>query len=144
MVNAPLPPPPDTDADHLRLLSIFHYIVGGLSLFFACFPFIHLILGLFLVIAPDKFGHGSDQPPAFVGWFFVAIASFAILLGWTIGVLILVSGRFLARRVNYMFCFVIACLECIVMPFGTVLGVFTIVVLNRPSVKAVFGARSLV
>jgi hypothetical protein len=141
MVNAPLPSPSDTDADHLRLLSIFHYSVGGLTVLFACFPVIHLIIGLFLVFAPDKFGHGSNQPPAFFGWFFVVFASFIILIGWAIGALIMVSGKFLARRVNYMYCFVIACLECLMMPFGTVLGVFTIVVLNRPTVKAAFAAR---
>jgi hypothetical protein len=27
------------------------------------------------------------------------------------------------------------------MPFGTILGVFTIVVLMRPSVKALFGSK---
>ena len=30
-------------------------------------------------------------------------------------------------------------LECILMPFGTVLGVFTLIVLMRDSVKALFG-----
>jgi len=29
--------------------------------------------------------------------------------------------------------------ECMFMPFGTVLGVFTIIVLMRPSVKEIFG-----
>jgi len=33
---------------------------------------------------------------------------------------------------------VMAAIECIFMPFGTVLGVFTIVVLARPSVKEMF------
>jgi len=32
----------------------------------------------------------------------------------------------------------VAAVECIFMPFGTVLGVFTIIVLNRPSIKALF------
>jgi hypothetical protein len=29
-------------------------------------------------------------------------------------------------------------IECVFMPFGTVLGVFTLVVLTRPSVKPLF------
>jgi len=33
---------------------------------------------------------------------------------------------------------VIAGIECLFMPFGTVLGVFTLVVLVRPSVKELF------
>ena len=37
-----------------------------------------------------------------------------------------------------MFCLVIAALLCMITPFGTVLGVFTIIVLVRPSVKLLF------
>ena len=49
------------------------------------------------------------------------------------------AGRFLAQRAYYTFCFVVAALECVFVPFGTVLGVFTIVVLQRPAVKEMFG-----
>jgi hypothetical protein len=31
-----------------------------------------------------------------------------------------------------------ACIECLFLPFGTILGVFTIIVLSRESVKALF------
>jgi len=37
---------------------------------------------------------------------------------------------------------VMACVECLLMPFGTVLGVFSIWVLNRQSVKGLFGQRA--
>jgi hypothetical protein len=33
-----------------------------------------------------------------------------------------------------------ACIECLFIPFGTILGVFTVVVLSRESVKALFAA----
>jgi len=135
--------PPSTlqetaEAEHLRLLSIFHYVVAGMAALFACFPLIHLALGLFMVIAPEKFGPPKDQPPAFIGWFFVAFAGFFILAGWTFAALVLTAGRFIARRKHYTFCFVMACIECMFMPFGTVLGVFTIIVFIRQSVKALF------
>jgi hypothetical protein len=108
---------------------------------FACIPIIHLVLGLFFILAPEKFGQGNQQPPAFIGWFFVAFASVFIMVGWTFAVLVLITGRFIARRKHYMYCFVMACVECIFMPFGTVLGVFTILVLNRQSVKELFNSR---
>lgn len=136
-------PPPQQNADNeqLRLLAIFHYVVGGLAAFFACFPIIHLVLGLFFILAPEKFEQGNQKAPAFLGWFFVGFASVFILAGWTIAILILLAGRFIARRKHYTFCFVMACVECMFMPFGTVLGVFTILVLNRQSVKGLFGSR---
>src|ERR1035441_5368583 len=135
-------PQHNTDNEHLKLLSIFHYVVSGLAAFFACFPIIHLVIGLFLILAPGKFGHGSQQPPALIGWFFVVFASVFILAGWTFAILILMTGRFIAGRKHYTSCFVIACVECLFMPFGTVLDVFTILVLNRPSVKELFNPSS--
>jgi hypothetical protein len=132
------------DNEHLRLLSIFHYVKGGLSAFFSCFLFIHVVLGLFFICAPHLFGHGKDQPPAFVGWFFAILGSFLILLGWTFATITLIAGRCIARRRHYTFCFVWACVECLSVPFGTVLGVFTILVLNRASVRELFKSRPTV
>jgi hypothetical protein len=40
-----------------------------------------------------------------------------------------------------LYCLVVAGIECIFMPFGTVLGVFTIIVLMRPSVRNLFGVE---
>ena len=53
-------------------------------------------------------------------------------------VLVLIAGRFLGRRTHHLYCLVMAGIECCFMPFGTILGVFTIVVLLRPSVKTLF------
>jgi hypothetical protein len=54
---------------------------------------------------------------------------------------ILTAGRFLARRKHHLFCLVVAGVECLFFPFGTVLGVFTIIVLMRPSVQQAFEAN---
>ena len=126
------------DNEHLKLLSIFHYVKGGITALFACIPIIHVVVGLVFIFAPHLFGHGSQQPPAFLGWLFLILGSSFILLGWTFAVLVLVAGRCIARREHYSFCLVMACVECLSVPFGTVLGVFTILVLNRQSVKALF------
>jgi hypothetical protein len=128
------------DEQQLQLLSTFHYVCAGVVALFACIPFIHLIIGLMLVT--QSFGHGKEQPPAFVGWLFVGIAAVVILLGWTLAALLAWAGRCLARRVRYTFCCVVAGVACMFMPLGTVLGVFTILVLMRPSVKTLFDARA--
>jgi len=125
------------DDEHLRLLSIFHYVVAGIAALFSMFPVIHLAIGLTLILAPEQFESGQP-PPAFVGWMFTGIAGFMILMGLSLAVLVLTAGRFLAQRRNYQFCLVMAAVACIFMPFGTVLGVFTIIVLMRDSVKQQF------
>ncbi len=131
------------EEEHLRLLSIFHYVVGGLAALFALFPVIHLMIGLCMIFTPEKLaGHGQQQPPlAWMGWFFVIIAVGFITIGWTFAVFVLTAGRFLARHKHYTFCLVMAGIECMFMPFGTVLGVFTLVVLLQEPVKQLFGAN---
>lgn len=128
------------DEEHLRLLSVFHYVVGGLAGVFALFPIFHLTIGLIFILAPDKFKGGGQSPPAFIGWFFVIFSAVFIAAGWTLAVCVITAGRFLAHRKHYFFCLVMAGVECIFMPFGTVLGVFTIIVLTKPPVKELFSA----
>ena len=73
-----------------------------------------------------------------MGWIFVVMGAFFIVCGLTFAGFVLAAGRCLARRKAYTFCLVMGCVECLFMPFGTVLGVFTILVLNRASVKKMF------
>src|SRR5580658_9252753 len=120
-METPLPgPQQNIDNEHLRLLALFHYIVAGIAALFACFPIIHLVLGLVLILAPQKLASANQQPPALVGWILVAMASCFILAGWTVAILILLAGRRLAHRKKYTFCFVMAAVECLFCPFGTV------------------------
>ena len=37
------------DLEHLRLLSIFHYVVAGLAALFALIPVFHLVFGIAMV-----------------------------------------------------------------------------------------------
>ena len=64
-----------------------------------------------------------------------------LLIFWTLAALIIVAGRFLARSKHYRFCKVMAGVSCVWLPLGTALGVFTLIVLRRPSVKKLFYTR---
>ncbi|MFM6408142.1 MAG: hypothetical protein ACKPGT_27195, partial [Microcystis sp.] len=61
------------------------------------------------------------------------------ILGEVFAIATIVSGRFLKRRQRYWFSFVMACILCLFTPLGTILGVFTIIVLSRQSVKELYG-----
>jgi hypothetical protein len=127
------------DREHLQLLAIFHYVVAGLAALVSFFPLLYSIIGGFLLYAARHPGP-SDQglPPAILGWIFIVLGSLSFLAGVAMAICILIAGRSLSRCKRYSFALVMACIECLFIPFGTILGVFTIVVLSRESVKALF------
>ena len=126
--------------EHLRLLAIFHYVVAGLATLFSLFPLLYTTIGGVFIFAA-RHGTpkpGEELPPEFLGWIFVALGSVLFLAGLAMAVCVLIAGRCLSRRRRYTFALVIACIECLFIPFGTILGVFTIIVLSRASVRGLF------
>jgi hypothetical protein len=133
----------NSDAEHLRLLSIFHYVVGGMLALFSLFPIFHLAFGTAIVTgAIDDFGNNGGQVPDFFGWILVIVPLGFIVMAMAMSLCVVLAGRKLVRRSAYTYCLVIAGIECMFMPFGTVLGVFTIIVLMRPNVKELFDKSS--
>ena len=128
------------DEQHLQLLAIFHFVVAGITALFSLFPIIHLVVGIAILSGTLEPTNG-DEIPIFFGWFMILFAGAFILLGLGFASLIAFAGRALQRRRHYTFCLVVAALSCLMMPFGTVLGVFTIIVLVRDSVREIFGQR---
>lgn len=126
------------DQEHLRLLAVFHFVCAGLAALGACIPIFHLIAGLFMILAPEIFGTTPAEPPRIVGLIFVLVALTVMLAGWVFAGLLAWAGRCLSRRKAYTFCFVMACLAIMFVPLGTILGVFTMIVLMRPTVKPLF------
>lgn len=129
----------DLDQQHLRLLPIFHYVVGGMLYLFGFFPIIHMILGVLMVTGVlSGENEGDEAALKVMGCIFLLLPLLFMLCAWTLATLIIITGKKMTMRVSYTFCLVIAGIECLFMPLGTILGVFTIIVLSRPSVKSQF------
>jgi hypothetical protein len=130
------------DIKNLDLLSLFHYILGGITALFACIPFLHVFIGLAMISGKFFEEANGSAPPPFIGWLFVIMGLVFILLGWCLALFMVVTGKKLKSRKNRMFCMVVAGVECIFMPFGTVLGVLTLIVLNKDSIKEIFAEQN--
>jgi len=134
--------PYDLDLQHLKALSICHYVLGGLLAVFSSIFLIHVGMGIMLITSPSTMSGGGAPPPPFMGWMFLMIGSGAVLVGWTLSGFLIAAGRFLARRKHHLFCLIVAGVSCAWAPLGTALGVFTLIVLLRPSVKELFQAAA--
>jgi hypothetical protein len=129
-------------ASHVRLLSTFHFVLAGLAVVGSFFPALYVAMGWALLAGTFPGHSGATPPPPQLGWVFVGIGVVLMLAGFAYAALLLLAGRFLARRRHWTACVVIAAISCAFFPFGTVLGVLTIVTLVKPEVKLAFeGAR---
>jgi hypothetical protein len=132
------------DVQNLRWLTIGHYICAAITAMFACFPLIYVTLGLVFLFMPPPANGAEVFPARAFGLIFAVIGSAAALCGWAFAALIFVAGRSLGARKRHTFCIVIAAICCAFFPVGTALGVFTILVLSRPAVKAMFQQQAVV
>ncbi len=129
------------DEEHLKLLSIFHYVVAGITALFSMFPILHLVVGIVMLNEPKQ--GGVNGPPAAFAIMFIIMALTFICLGLACALCIFLAGRFLSQRKNRVFCMVVAGLSCVMFPFGTALGVFSLIVLCRDSVRELFDSKAV-
>jgi len=128
----------DKDTEHLRLLSLFYYVNAGINALFSCLGLIYLVLGAVFLAYPGPFGTDVNAPPAFLGYIFMLIGAAFLLVGLAFSACLAFTGRFLSQRRHRVFCLVIAGINCLFLPYGTILGIFTFMVLMRPSAQALF------
>jgi len=124
------------DEDQLKLLSTLHYcyavLVALMGLGIGAFG---LVPALLFSAAPK---HANDPPPLLVGGIFFAIFGFIAAILVAKAVLTGLAGRGLQNRRNHTLVLVAACLSLMNFPLGTALGIFTIMLINKPAVKALF------
>src|SRR5579871_1051820 len=119
------------DNEHLKLLSIFHFVVGCMALFGIGFLAVHYLIMHEIFTHPERWqSKGTPPPPEFFA-VFIWVYIFVGALLFAASILNILSGIFILRRRFRMFSLVIAGLDCFQIPIGTALGVFTIIVLLR-------------
>ena len=130
------------DEEHLKLLSLGYKVSGGfaacLSLFGLMYVLMGVIMGTVLSHAPETSSRAGQQPPAFIGWIFACIG-----LAMFVGLIAMAAAKFrvswcIRHRRSRTFCMVIASIGCLEIPYGTLLGVFSFLVLGRDSVAPLF------
>ena len=135
----------DKDLEHLKLLGIFHYIWGALSILGGLATGVYcLIMGFVFLAAPSSSSEDAGSQSV-VGGVVIGIGIVLLLVIVIYGILVLMAaGKYRKHQGGYMFCFILAIITLVIggIP-GIVLGIFSLIVLSRASVKALFQGQSL-
>lgn len=124
---------------HLSTLSILHYVYGVFVCLSGFAALLIVLIGGFLrmdlLFGPED---GSDVP-GWLGGFVQVIGLFIFFLIETWGVLSLLTGSWIAKRKHRTATMVMAGVHCLNVPFGLLLGIFTIVVMVDDEVRKAYG-----
>jgi len=116
----------------LRRLATLHRVYGCLV----------AVVGIFLMCALWVSAEDAD-PTARVGLGPFLVPELAVLIGvivavWSYVVLLLWAGECLANTKYYGYCIAFACLNCLYLPVGTILGPATLLILSRRRFRVLF------
>ena len=142
-------PVADKDKDHLKMLGIFHFVLAGLGLAALAFLALHYLIMSTVFSNPHIWDQMRDRngnqvvmpfnPAQFMSvfrWFYL----FCGLWGVVSIIVNFMAGFRLRQERSRTFLMAVAGFNCLNFPFGTILGVFTIIVLVRDSVRLRFAS----
>jgi len=140
--SAPVAPSagPERDQASLRLLSLFHFVYASIASFAGLLVLATLAIGCFIasiIVHFDKMSGGGLVISGTLATVLVAIA----VLVFAQAAVVFLSGVGLRRGEARWFSRWVAWLTIINVPLGTVLGIYTLRVLSRPSVQAFYQSR---
>jgi hypothetical protein len=130
------PMPSQEDAAHLNALAVCHFVYGGIVALVGLVGLVYVIIGF--AVASAIATHGDRGASVAIGGIFAVIGVMVLLFVGAKAAAVIYSGLCLQKRRHMTFSFVMAAICCLAIPIGTALGVFTLVVLSRPSVKALY------
>ena len=137
----------EKDLEHLKLLGIFHYIWGALSLLGGIvIGGYFLVIGIILMNNPPTSTASEDSGTAsMAGGILIGVGVVLFFIVVVYGILTLMAGgKYRKHQGGYRFCFILAIVTLVIggIP-GIVLGIFSLIVLSRETVKALFRGQSL-
>jgi hypothetical protein len=129
----------ETDKSQLGMLSLIYYILAALNAISTVMGFLITVgFGIFFVAFAGAGPADAPGLPTTMGAILIGVGVFVLLVGGVWAYLMYLTARSLKERKRRMLCFIIACVLLPSFPLGTILGIFTIIVLRRPTVQELF------
>lgn len=126
------------NSQNLDLIAIFHYVAAAIIYLKGLIALIFIGIGA-IASAAILCEEGPD-PEALVpvGIIFFLFPMMFLAITAAIGTAVLIAGRRIAKRTHLTYCQIIAGLECLCFPHGTILGVISLIFLTRNDIKQQF------
>jgi len=121
----------------ISLVSIFHFVLGGLQMLFSLIGLVYVAIGAMMASGAMESTKGNPPPPE-LGWIFGGVGVVFVLVFITIGFLTIRTGINIRRRRRRTFCMVIDSILCLMVPLGTIVGIFGLVLLTKPETAEEF------
>jgi hypothetical protein len=132
----------NSDLEHLRALSLFHYVLAVMTFLVSGLFVVYLVVGS-LAMSELTATERAHLPQGFSTGFNKS-GVIMLTIGWCLAALNAISGWCLARkRFRGVSLFTAFC-NCLWPPVGTCLGVVTIIVLLRESVVQLYRRQTTV
>ncbi|HEV7404765.1 MAG TPA: hypothetical protein VGO11_17620 [Chthoniobacteraceae bacterium] len=128
------------DSEHLKLLAVFHFVCAGLALLGILFIVLHYMMFQAVFSNPKMWQDQKVDPPpvkeifAVLKWFYLAFGAWCLVSG----ILNVMSAIRIRARKSRTFSMIVAGVNCLHIPLGTALGIFTIIILNRETVRELY------
>ena len=122
------------DNEHLRLLRIGYFVSAAQTAIFIPFGLLYAGMGVMFSQLPTS----GAPPPAAFAWFMGLFGAVFAGLATIAAALKLLTAVRLKERRSRVLCLITAGLSCVEIPYGTVLGIWTFMVLGRASVQRQF------
>jgi len=143
--------------ERLNVLAIGFYVRGGIMVVFSCFFLIYVVFLMSFSFIPESAWNQAPKikppphavglatptpsarpqtpgpPPVIIFRIMAAVMSGFVLVGWTIGALTLYAGRCIQKRKRKILIYVMAALNCLFIPYGILLGIFTFIIVGSPA-----------
>jgi hypothetical protein len=128
------------DTSYLNLLSRFHYIVAGMIGLISCLPLLNLLIGIPMLEDVSYALSQGEYPSQYTLalFMFILLPTGVVVIGWMFAIAVALNGYYIKHRKWLKYCMVMSGIETIFTPIGTVLGVFTIILLTKPNIKNQF------
>jgi uncharacterized RDD family membrane protein YckC len=127
------------DLKNLHLAVVLHYVAGALLALLSCVCFVLTRLAMAAAMASLVKTPSAQDATSSVLPILAAMGWVAVALGWTIACVLVHAGRSIDRRRRLRWCQAVAAVSTLCFPFGTGLGIFTLILLGKPHVRAQFG-----